>query len=104
MAEEHAVTNNEAESRYELPVDGQLAIAEYQIRGSEIVFTHTEVPEAFEGRGIGSTLIAAALDDARARNLNVVPSCSFVRAYIVEHPEYLDIVEPNYRSRMERAR
>ncbi len=104
MPDEPAVINNESEQRYEVAVDGLTAISEYELRGDEIIFKHTEVPSAFEGRGIGSKLIRAALDDARARRLTVVPLCSFVRAYIAEHPEYLDIVEPRHRARIEQRR
>ena len=86
------VTNNEAEHRYELKVDGQLAIAEYRLRPGRISFTHTEVPDALEGKGIGSRLVKSALDDARAQGLKVVPICPFVKHYIDTHPEYGDLV------------
>ena len=60
------VRNNEAESRYELEVEGELALAAYRLSHDRIVFTHTEVPTALEGKGIGSKLVAAALDDDAA--------------------------------------
>jgi predicted GNAT family acetyltransferase len=86
------VRNNEAEHRYELEVDGQLAIAEYRLRPGRISFTHTEVPDALEGRGIGKRLVKAALDDARAQGLKVVPICPFVKHYIDTHPEEQDLL------------
>jgi predicted GNAT family acetyltransferase len=43
-------------------------------------------------RGLGSALVAGALDDARARGLRVVPICPFVDAYIRRHPDYADLV------------
>lgn len=86
------VTNNEAEHRYELEVDGRLAIAEYRLRPGRISFTHTEVPDALEGRGIGKRLVKAALDDARAKGLKVVPMCPFVKHYIDTHPEERDLL------------
>jgi predicted GNAT family acetyltransferase len=86
------VRNNEADNRYELEVDGQLAIAEYRLRPGRISFTHTEVPDALEGRGIGKRLIKAALDDARAQLLKVVPICAFVKHYIETHPEEQDLL------------
>ena len=86
------VINNEAEHRYELEVDGQLAIAEYRLRPGRISFTHTEVPDALEGRGIGKRLVKAALDDARAHGLKVVPICPFVKHYIDTHPEEQDLL------------
>ena len=53
---------------------------------------HTEVPKRLEGRGIGSQLVAGALDIARAQGLTVVPRCSFVKAYIKRHPAYADLL------------
>lgn len=89
------LTLNEAESRYEAHVDGELAgFAEYVLDGERIVFTHTEVEDQCEGEGIGSTLARFALDDVRARGgLRVVPRCPFIRAWIDRHPEYGDLVK-----------
>jgi predicted GNAT family acetyltransferase len=86
------VRNNAAEGRYELTIDGQLAIAAYEQREGALVFTHTEVPEALEGQGVGSRLVRAALADARERGLKVVPLCHFVEAYIERHPEEQDLL------------
>ena len=86
------VRNNEAAHRYELEVDGHLAIAEYRLRPGRISFTHTEVPEALGGQGIGKRLVKAALDDARAQGLKVVPICPFVKHYIDTHPEQQDLL------------
>ncbi|HEX6374263.1 MAG TPA: GNAT family N-acetyltransferase [Allosphingosinicella sp.] len=86
------VRNNEAEHRYELAVDGRLAVAEYRLRPGRISFTHTEVPDALAGRGIGKRLVKAALDDARAQGLKVVPICPFVKHYIDTHPEERDLL------------
>jgi uncharacterized protein len=87
-------TLNEADSRYEAHVDGELAgFAEYVLDGERIVFTHTEVEDRCEGEGIGSTLARFALDDVRARGgLRVVPRCPFIKAWIDRHPEYGDLV------------
>jgi predicted GNAT family acetyltransferase len=86
------VTHNPAAHRYELAVDGHLAIAEYRLRPGRISFTHTEVPDALEGRGIGKRLVKAALDDARAKGLKVVPICPFVKHYIDTHKEEQDLL------------
>jgi uncharacterized protein len=86
------VTDNRAEHEFELVVDGHRAIAAYQLEEGKIVFTHTIVPKAIEGRGVASKLIKAALDSARDRGLRVVPLCPFVKAYIERHPEYQALV------------
>jgi uncharacterized protein len=87
-----AVRDNRAASRYEAEVEGNLAVVEYLLGGSNITFTHTEVPEELEGRGIASQLARFVLDDARTRGLAVIPLCPFINAYIRRHPEYQDLV------------
>lgn len=86
------VVNNEAEGQYELSTGSGTALASYQLEGDTIRFTHTEVPEETEGEGVGTRLVAGALDDARSRGLKVVPLCSFVRHYIDTHPDAQDLV------------
>ncbi len=88
------VADNPGERRYEVTVDGELAGASYyrDLDGVRVV-THTEVGDEWEGHGVGSRLIAGALDDIRARGLRVTPVCPFAAAYIERHPEYADLVE-----------
>lgn len=86
------ITDNRAASRFELAEDGATAVAEYRLGDGTITFTHTVVPPALEGRGIGSRLVKAALEAARERGLAVVPHCLFVAAYIERHPEYRELL------------
>ncbi len=86
------VQHSAAHSRYEVTIDGQRSLIQYRMRGDTIVFLHTEVPPALEGRGIAGHMARFALDDARARGLSVVPQCPFVASYIRRHPEYQDLV------------
>jgi len=86
------ITDNQAAHRYELRVDGALgALAVYELHPGRIVFTHTETKDGFEGRGLAGRLAAFALDDARARNLVVVPRCPYIAEFIRRHPEYEDL-------------
>lgn len=86
------IVHNEAENRFEATVDGQLATARYTRDGEKITFTHTNVPEPYEGRGIGNALASAALDFALSEKLTVVPQCAFIAAYVARHPEYGHLV------------
>ncbi|MEA3011029.1 MAG: uncharacterized protein QOJ91_2721 [Sphingomonadales bacterium] len=86
------VRNNEVAHQYELEVEGQLALAAYRLRDGRITFTHTEVPAALEGHGIGKRLVKAALEDARAQGLKVIPACPFVKHYMDTHPETEDLL------------
>ena len=95
------IQDNAAEHRFEVDLgDGNLAIAEYYLRAGKIVFTHTKVPDAFEGRGIGSALVRFALNAARERGLLVVPICPFFTAYMKKHDEVQDLLDPAYRNKL----
>ena len=88
------------QNRYELRLNGKLiGLAAYRIRNGRIAFTHTEVEPSCEGRGFGSRLAAAVLDDAARKGLEVVPLCPFVAHFIDEHPEYEPLVAADYRAR-----
>ncbi len=87
------VRHNPAESRFELEIDGSLALAEYRLENGVITFFHTETPPALQGRGAASRLIHEALLSARARGLKVRATCSFVVAYLARHPEFKDLTE-----------
>jgi predicted GNAT family acetyltransferase len=92
------ITDNPAESQWELRVDGELAVfAAYHDHGSRRTFTHTETQDGFEGKGLASQLVKTALDDATARKLEINPVCPFVRAYLGRHPEYGVSVPPERR-------
>ena len=94
------VRDNPERHRFEVDLgDGTCAIAEYTLRPGKIMFTHTEVPEAHEGKGIGTTLIRFALDAARDRGLKVVPICPFFAAYMQKHAEVQDLLDPAWRKK-----
>ncbi len=83
--------------RFEARVGDTVAgFAEYRDheRDGAIVrdFPHTVVEAEYGGRGIAGKLTRTALDDARQRDMTVIPSCSFVDAFIRKHPEYADLV------------
>ena len=77
-----------------LDPDGEVAgFVDYQISvdGKTFDFTHAEVDDRFEGQGVGSRLAAGVMDFARAEDVKIVPSCSFIRKYMDEHEETSDL-------------
>jgi predicted GNAT family acetyltransferase len=92
------VVNNEADGRFEVRLGDEVAFTEYRLVASGILFPHTEVPPAFEGRGVASALVRAAMAFARERGQKVIPVCPFVAGYVAKHPEFHDLVHPDYRA------
>jgi predicted GNAT family acetyltransferase len=89
---EGEVVDNERESRYELQTEGGLALLDYMREDGRIALVHTEVPRRVEGRGFAARLVTAALADAKARGLQVLPMCAYVKAFIAKHREYEPLV------------
>jgi predicted GNAT family acetyltransferase len=79
-------------SRFEMVSGDVLAFVEYRRTGNRIVLTHTEVPEAMSGQGVGSKLVSGVLDVLRAEGAMVVPHCEFVAAFIERHPGYRSLI------------
>lgn len=53
---------------------------------THIAFTHTEVDDAYQGLGLASRLAQAALADAVARDLTIIPLCPYIARYLERHP------------------
>jgi predicted GNAT family acetyltransferase len=94
VSEQVVVTRNEDEHRWEARVGGELAgFAAYQLTDELVVFTHTEVDSAFEGKGVGGALARSALDEVAAEGTRkVMPLCPFIKAWIQRHPDYVPLV------------
>lgn len=90
--ENSEVIHNQEEHRFENTTDGHVAVLDYMLKGEIMIFTHTGVPPAIGGRGVGSKLVKSGLDYARENRLQVRSLCWFVSKYIRRHPEYQDLV------------
>lgn len=89
-----SVRDNTEQHRFELPLDGHTAFAEYRRSDGTLYVMHTEVPKELNGKGIGSALVRGLLDIARTEGLKVKPLCPFVRGYIEKHAEVQDLLAP----------
>lgn len=76
------------EGGFELQVEGQRCELSYRRQGDRVVFTHTGVPPALQGRGLAAELVEQALLWAQQEGLQVVPACSYVARYIDRHPRW----------------
>ncbi len=60
---------------------------------SMIIIDHTEVPDAYRGQGVGLRLVEAAVEDARAKGLKIMPLCPFAASQFRRHPEFADVLK-----------
>jgi predicted GNAT family acetyltransferase len=84
------VEQRDDEHRFVVARGGLVAELTYHRDGERLVLDHDGVPEALSGQGVGSALVRAAVDVARASGLTLVPRCPFARRWLREHPELTD--------------
>ncbi|GBQ25253.1 putative acetyltransferase [Acetobacter estunensis NRIC 0472] len=77
------IRHDSAAQRFETEEDGQAAWLDYERDPDGIVtITHTIVPDALGGRGIGSALVRAAWDWTRETGVPLRSTCSFATAWL----------------------
>jgi NAD+ kinase len=92
-ATDAAVVDSFEQSRYEILLGAELAgVLHYRRRTGYVELSHTEIDQAFQGRGLAGRLAAAAFADARSRHGKVQVTCPFVSSYLQRHPEFSDLV------------
>jgi len=91
------IRDNADLKRYELPIEGEVAVVTYNLTPPNLMITETLVPARLEGRGIASRLARHVIADVRERGLQLLPVCPFFSAYLQKHPENADVVHPTYR-------
>jgi predicted GNAT family acetyltransferase len=96
--EPYNVINNQQRMQFQAQINGEIAFLEYRLHDGAIALMHTEVPEQMGGHGIGSALVTAGFEYAKAQNLKVKVYCPFVKTWINRHPEYEPLVLPPPKS------
>ena len=92
--QEFEVKHNEELYRFEANLDGERAVIAYKKEADGTLnLWHTEVPEKYEGKGVGSRLVKKTLEQIKVSGNKIVPSCPFVAHYIERHPEYQSLIK-----------
>lgn len=89
--------DNPDKLRFETTQDGYTAFIAYKLQPGVITVLHTQVPKELEGQGLASTMTRHALENIAARNLELVPLCPYIRAYLKKHPEYQHLIRSHVR-------
>ncbi|WP_345257243.1 GNAT family N-acetyltransferase [Flaviaesturariibacter amylovorans] len=87
------IRNNTQNLRFEIELDGELAVLEYRLHGGNIMLMHTGVPDALGGRGIAAALALHAFEYAKAEGMPVVVYCPYVKVWLERHPEWKGLVQ-----------
>lgn len=89
--------NNTERKRFELEVEGSTAYIEYILDNQNTMYlTHTEVPRALEGKGVGSKIVSLTPEYLKENGHALAPLCPFVAKYLTKHPEWKSILAKGY--------
>lgn len=58
----------------------------------KFIIDHTEVNDAYNGKGIGKQLLMNAVKFARENNLKIIPLCPFAKRMFDRMPEIGDVL------------
>ena len=92
------MNDNTNEQRFETAVGNDFAFITYRLEHRNLALMHTEVPEAFEGKGIASRLAQFAFESAKQQQRKVLVFCPYISTWLKRHPEYNELVEKDYNN------
>ncbi|WP_438751951.1 GNAT family N-acetyltransferase [Pararhizobium sp. O133] len=80
--------------RYSTTVEGHTGEMTYSRTSPNlIIIDHTGVPDALRGKGVGQALAAHAIEEARKGGWKIIPLCPFMRAQVLRHPDWQDVIQ-----------
>lgn len=84
------IKEDKARQRYSIFIDGMEAYLTYELPRSGLLhITHTIVPDALGGRGLGKKLVTHAVEDAIQRDARQLSSsCWFASALIEKNDDW----------------
>ena len=85
------VTNNHAQSRYELVEDGHTAYADYRVNGDVLSINYVFSPPELRGTGTAGRLMQGLMEDVQAQGLKATPICGYAASWLRRHAEYKDL-------------
>ena len=83
------IRHDAARRRYSVVIEGVEAYLTYETPREDVVhITHTIVPDALGGRGLGKKLVTRAVQDALRDGHRIASSCGFATALINKTPDW----------------
>ena len=95
------LVRNDENSRFELTVDGFTAFIDFKVKGDAIALIHTESPEDLADRGVATALVEKTLIYLKNNNLQLIPLCPLVFAFVKRHPDWINIVKEDYKAKFD---
>jgi uncharacterized protein len=89
---ENKVIHEKENERFVIYLDGNEVYVEYTLEDKEINLYHTYTHPALRGKGLAALVVKAAFEFAKENNLKVIPTCSYVQAFVRKNEQFKELV------------
>ena len=89
---ETEVIHEKDNERFIIYKEDKESFIEYRLSKDEINLYHTYTDPGLRGKGLAAQVVRAAFEYAKKNNLKVVPTCSYVQAFVRRYNEYDELV------------
>ena len=88
------IEHDKNNTRFISTIDDNIATLDYSLTSQKNILNYrrTYVPPELRDQGIGASIVKFALDYAKENNYKIIPTCSFVKKFIEDHPAYKSII------------
>jgi len=86
------VKHDKENERFVAEVRGDKAYLSYNIVNDKINFSSTFTPPESRGKGVAKIIVEYAFNYAKENNLKVIPTCSYVQAFVERNDNYKDLL------------
>ena len=87
------VIHDKEKERFVAEVEGYKAYLSYNIFNDKINLSSTFTPPELRGKGIAKIIVEYAFNYAKENNLKVIPTCSYVQAFVERNDNYKDLLD-----------
>lgn len=94
MIQEVKLEVNDKNGFFHIDIDGKtIAKMTFVFAGNDkIIIDHTEVNEAYNGKGFGKMMVEKAVEYVREKGIKIIPLCPFAKKIIDKTPEFQDVL------------
>lgn len=89
---EPEVIHEKENERFIIYSEDKESFIEYRLSDNLIDLYHTYTDPGLRGKGLAAQVVRAAFEYAKENNLKVVPTCSYVQAFVRRYGEYKKLV------------
>jgi predicted GNAT family acetyltransferase len=86
------VKHDKDNERFLAVVEGHKAYLSYSLFADKIDLSYVYTPPELRGKGIAKIVVEYTLNYAKANELKVIPSCSYVQAFVERNDNYNDLL------------